>query len=98
METATFGSEFITARTAVDQIIYLHLTLMYLGVLINPKYYMFRDNKAVVTNASIMVSTLSKRSHLAAYHRLQEAIAVGYLLFNWKDVKSNPADILSKHF
>ena len=31
VETATFGSEFVAARTAVDQIIDLCLTLMYLG-------------------------------------------------------------------
>ena len=70
VETATSGSEFVTARTTVDQIIDLSLTLIYLGVPINPKSYMFGDNKAVVNNASIPISTLSKRSHLAAYHRV----------------------------
>ena len=29
---------------------------------------------------------------------VREAIAAGYLHFNWKDSKSNPADILSKHW
>ena len=87
VETATFVSEFATARNTDDQIIDLHLILMYLGVHINPMIDMFRDNKAVVTNATIPTSTLSKRSHPAAYHR-------GYLQFHWKDDKSNP-DILS---
>ena len=49
METATFGSDFVAGRTAVDQIIDHCLTLMYLCVPINPKSYMFGDNKAVVT-------------------------------------------------
>ena len=58
--TVTFGSEFVAARTAINQIIDIHLTLMYLGVPINPNSYMFGENKAVVTNASIPTSTLSK--------------------------------------
>ena len=34
---------------------------------------------------------------LLSYHRARENIAAGYLQFNWKDQKSNPAEILSKH-
>jgi hypothetical protein len=32
VETATFGSEFITARTTIDQIVDLRTTLCYLGI------------------------------------------------------------------
>jgi hypothetical protein len=32
VETATFGSEFITARTTINQIVNLRMTLCYLGV------------------------------------------------------------------
>ena len=56
------------------------------------------DNKSVIGSASIPISTLSKKSALASYHRVREAIAAGYLQFNWKDGKSNPADVLSKHW
>ena len=88
----------MAARIATDQIIELRYTLMYLGVPIRSKSYMFGDNKSVVDNASIPTSTLSKKSTLASYHRVREAIAAGYLQFNWKDGKSNPADILSKYW
>ena len=71
---------------------------MYLGVPVRSKSYMFGDNKSVVDSASIPTSTLSKKSTLASYHRVREAIAAGYIQFNWKDGKSNPADILSKHW
>ena len=98
VETATFGSEFVAARIATDQIIDLRYTLMYLGVPVRSKTYMFGDNKSVVDSASIPTSTLSKKSTLASYHRVREAIAAGYIKFNWKDGKSNPADILSKHW
>ena len=98
VETATYGSEFVAARTAVDQIIDIHTTLRYLGVPIRDKSYMFGDNKSVVTSSTIPNSTISKRHHLASYHRVREAIAAKFISFHWKDGKSNPADILSKHW
>ena len=88
----------MAAGIATDQIIDLRYTLMYLGVPVRSKSCMFGDNKSVVDSASILTSTLSKKSTLASYHRVREAIAAGYLQFNWKDGKSNPSDILSKHW
>ena len=98
VETTTYGSEFDAAMTAVDQIIDICTTLQYLGVPIRNKSYMFGDNESVVTSSTIPSSTISKRHHLASYHRVREAIAAKYISFHWKDGKSNPADILSKHW
>ena len=98
VETATFGSEFVSARIARDHVIDLRYTLMYLGVSVRSKSYMFGDNKSVVDSASIHTLTLSKKSTLASYHSVRETIAAGYLHFNCKDGKSNAADILSKHW
>ena len=98
VETATYGSEFVAARTAVDQIIDICTTLRYLGVPIRDKSYMFGDNRSVVTSSTIPNSTISNTHHLASYHRVREAIAAKYISFHWKDGKSNPADILSKHW
>ena len=53
VETATYGSEFVAARTAVDQIIDICTTLRYLGVPIRDKSYMFGDNRSVVTSSTI---------------------------------------------
>ena len=44
------------------------------------------------------IDAYSKRHHLVSYHRVREAIAAKYISFHWKDGKSNPADILSKHW
>ena len=71
---------------------------LYLGVPVRSKTFLLGDNKSVVDSASIPTSTLSKKSTLASYHRVREAIAAGYLQFNWKDGKSNPAEILSKQW
>ena len=46
---ATYGSEFVAARTATEQVIDLTNTLRYLGVPIVTKAYMFGDNKSVIT-------------------------------------------------
>ena len=45
VETATYGSEFVAVRIAVDQIVDLKYTLVYLGVPIRSKSFMFGDNK-----------------------------------------------------
>ena len=84
--------------TAVDQIIDICTTFRYLGVPIRDKSYMFGDNRSVVTSSTIPNSTISKRQGFASYHRVREAIAPKYISFHWKDGKSNPADILSKHW
>ena len=39
VETATYGSEFVAARTATDQIIDLGIALRYLGVRVYHKTY-----------------------------------------------------------
>ena len=44
------------------------------------------------------IDAYSKRHHLISFHRVKEAIAAKYISFHWKDGKSNPADILSKHW
>ena len=46
----------------------------------------------------IPIDAYSKRHHLVSYHRVREAIAAKFISFHWKDGKSNPADILSKHW
>jgi hypothetical protein len=97
VETATYGSEFVAARIATDQIIDLRNTLRYLGVPIKSKSYMFGDNKSVVTSATIPNSGLNKRHNALSYHRVREAIAAKIINFSWIDGKKNPADVLSKH-
>ena len=46
----------------------------------------------------IPIDAYPKRHHLVSYHRVKEAIAAKYISFHWKVCKSNPADILSKHW
>ena len=75
VEVATYGSEFVAARIAVDQIVDIRLTLRYLGVPIDGKSYLFGDNESVWKNASLPHSSLKKRHNALSYNRIREAIA-----------------------
>ena len=98
VETATYGSEFVAARTCVKQIIDLRNTLRYLGVPVNERSYMFGDNESVVNSASILHAKLHKRHTALSFHRVREAVASKYVGFYFLPGTSNPADILSKHW
>ena len=96
VETATYGSEFMAARTATEQIMDLRTTLRYLGVRIYGPTYMFGDNKTVVNSSILPKARLHKRHVLLSFHRVREAIAAGLLYFIHIPGDLNPADILSK--
>ena len=98
VETATYSSEFVAARSAVEQIIDIRTTLRYLGVPVQTKSYMFGDNQSVVTNSTLPHSQLNKRHQALAYHKVREAIASGMIGFYHINGDRNPADILSKHW
>ena len=98
VETATYGSEFAAARTAIQQIAALRQALQYLGVPIRESSYLFGDNESVVKSGSIPHSQLSKRHHALAYHYTREAVASKMVSFHHIDGDMNPADVLSKHW
>ena len=75
VETATYGSEFVAAKTATEQIMDIRQTLRYLGEPIGSKSFLFGDNRSVVTSTTLPHSTLSKCHNILAFHRVREAIA-----------------------
>ena len=75
VETATYGSEFVAAKAATEQIMDIRQTLRYLGAPIGTKSFLFCDNRSVVTSATLCHSTLTKRHNILAFHRVREAIA-----------------------
>ena len=98
VETATYGSEFVVARIATDQIIDLRTTLRYLGVPVERSTYLFGDNESVVKSSTVPHSALSKRHNALSYHRVREAIAGKIIQFHHIRGENNPADIVSKHW
>jgi hypothetical protein len=96
--TATFGSEFIAARTTIDPIVDLQMTLRYLGVPIQEKSYVFGDNKTVIDALLTPHAKLHKRHNALSFHHVQEAVAFKYVMIFHLLGKYNPANILSKHW
>ena len=92
VKIVTYGSEFVAARTAVDQITELCITLWDLGVPLREKSYMFGDNWSVVINSTAPHSIISKGHHHLSYHRVREAPHCRkvwcILLERWKDESS----------
>jgi hypothetical protein len=75
VETATYGSKFIAAKLAVEQIMAMRLTMRYLGVEVHGPTHLFGDNGSVVTSSSIPDSPLQKRHQALVCHYTREAIA-----------------------
>jgi hypothetical protein len=98
VETATYGSEFVVARTCVDQIVDLCTTLHYLGVPLQDTSYIFSDNKTAVDSSTIPHAKLQKRHNALSFHHVCEAIAAKFIEMHHLDGIFNPADILSKHW
>ena len=98
VETATYGSEFVAARTCVEQVVDLRNTLRYMGIPVEDRCYMFGDNESVVNSSTTPHGKLHKRHIMLSYHRVREAIASGMIVFTFIPGWLNPADILSKHW
>jgi hypothetical protein len=94
IKTATCGSEFIAARTCVDQEIDLCTSLCYLGVPIRDRSFVFGDNKSVVDSATVPHSNLHKRHNALSFHRVPEAIAANFIAMYHLSGDFNPAAIL----
>ena len=98
VETATYGSEYTSARTCVEQILDLRNTLRYLGVPVRLKSYMFGDNRSVVDSSMTPHAKIHKRHVALSFHRVREAIAANIIDYFFIPGEINPADILSKHW
>ena len=59
---------------------------------------MLGDNKSVVDSGTIPHAKLHKRHNALSFHRVREAIAARILRFHHVPGKTNPSDILSKHW
>ena len=94
---ATYGSEFMAARQAIEQIIDIRYTLRMFGVPLDGPSWLFGDNHSVVNSSTIPHSTLSKRWNALSYHQCHEAVAARIVRFEHIPGTENPADILTKY-
>lgn len=96
IESSTFGSEFIAAKTAVEMIEGLRYKLRMMGIPILGATNVFCDNESVVKNSTRPESVLKKKHNAIAYHRVREAQAAGHIRMAKEDGDTNLADILTK--
>jgi hypothetical protein len=96
VESSTFGSEFVAAKTSVEMVEGLRYKLRMMGVTIDGATSVFCDNASVVQNSANPESTLKKKHNAIAYHRVREAIAAGTIQLAKEDGQTNLADILTK--
>jgi hypothetical protein len=96
VETATYGSEFMVARQACEQIMDLRYTLRMLGAPLDGPSWLFGDNQSVITSSTIPQSNLNKRHNALSYHRVRECIAAKILNFLHVASQYNPSDFLTK--
>ena len=98
VETETYDSEFVAAKTATAQIMDHQNILRVLRGPIMNKAHMFGDNKSVVTSSTISQSIHNKRHNMLSYHRVMEAIAARILEISWCSSNQIRFDILSKYW
>ena len=96
VKTSTFGSEFITMKTVVEQIEALRYKLRMFGVLLEGPANIFCDNESVFKNASIPDSTLKKKHTSICYHQLREAMAAGMVWITKVGTTTNLSDLFTK--
>ena len=92
----TFGSEFITACIATEQILDLCFTLMAMGVPIEVKSWLLGDNQSVLKSSTLPTSSLAERHNALAYHKVRSVISAGILNFCFTKSKQNASDVLTK--
>jgi Reverse transcriptase (RNA-dependent DNA polymerase) len=97
VETATYASEFIAARAALDEALAIRYELRMLGAPIEGPIWMFGDNKSMIDSASQPSGRLQKRHLILSWHRLREKAAMGIVYYLHIGTKENIADCLTKH-
>jgi hypothetical protein len=94
--SATYGSEFMAARIACEQIMDLRYTLRMMGIPIDGPAWSFGDNMSVITSSTIPESSLNKRHNAISYHLVRECVAAKVIYLLHIDGRLNPSDVLTK--
>ena len=89
IEGATFGSEFMAMKTAVELNCGLRYKLQMMGIPIDGPSYLYGDNMSVLHNTQKPESTLKKKSNSIAYHLVRESVAMGEMLTGYVRTDDN---------
>jgi hypothetical protein len=96
IEGASFGSEFVSLKTAAEASRGLCYRLRMMGVPIDGPTYTFVDNMSVVHNTTTPESTLKKKSNAIAYHFVRESVCMKEMIIGYIRMDLNIADLMTK--
>ena len=96
IESSTYGAEFVAARIAIEKILEYTYKCCMLVIRMDDPAILLIDNKSVVINSTLPSSTLKKKHNAIAYHKVQKAIAAGFVKVAYMHTKHNRSDILTK--
>ena len=96
IEGATFGSEFMVMKTAVEVNRGLQYKLQMMGIPMDGPSYLYGDDMSVLHNTRKPESTLKKKSNSIAYHLVRESEAMGETLTGYVRTDDNYADLMTK--
>ena len=96
VESSTYGSQMVSARLCVEQIMDMRYKLRMLGVPIIGPAVLLGDNQSAITSCSLPSSTLKKKHNATAYHRVREAVAAGIVKLFYVPSGENLADTMTK--
>jgi hypothetical protein len=96
VQTSTFGAEFTSLKTGVEEAVTLRYHLRSLGVKVSQSTPIWVDNMAVVLNATKPGSALNKKVIALAYHFVREHQSKSVVSIRKIDTKDNYADPFTK--
>jgi len=97
-KTATYGAEFLAARTCLEQVVDLRNSFRYLGVPVHETSYVWGDNEAQIKSSTIPYSKLSKRHNILSFHYVRSLLSRGFIRLGHLPSEFNVTDTLSKHW
>jgi hypothetical protein len=96
VETSTFGSEYVAAKTAVEIIEGLRYKLRMMGIPVaGATNFFFRQRIGGKVIRPIQIN-IKKKHNAIAYHRVREAQAADNIQVAWEPTNLNLADLLTK--
>ena len=96
IESATYGSELVSFRLAVDKAVAARADLRALGMKVSKPAVILCDSQSVVANMQLPSSSLKKKHLSVAFHRGREAQAMNITRTGKVDSEWNISDLGTK--
>ena len=96
VKMSTFGSEFMTMKTAVEHMEALRYKLRMFGIPMEGPTNVFCNNETVFKNTLIQDSTLRKKHTSICYHRARGAVAARTMQVAKEGTATNLSDLFTK--